>query len=65
MVLLNLSGPSILDPKMGAISLKFLLKMLSASDELPAIISAAGDIMTVHQPDARQPAHLMLPYRYR
>ena len=64
MVLLNLSGPSILVPKMGAISLKFLLKMLSASDELPAITNAAlCDIMTVHQPDARQPAHLMLPYR--
>lgn len=38
MVLLNFSGPSVLVPKMGAISLKFLLRMLSASDELPAII---------------------------
>ena len=61
MVLLNLSGPSILLPKMGAISLKFLLRMLSASDELPAIINTALCDIITNQPDARQLAHLMLP----
>ena len=36
MVLLNFSTPSILEPKMGAISTNFLLRMSSARDDLPA-----------------------------